>query len=143
MHTRVRATRALGQYFFSGQPSNSRGEFALHRRAAGLHLPAGEFGAVIRKDHFKIAHDLFRVLCRLNIIVLICQHLVCNVLAPASRRLPRSVSYTISLTANLISSQREDYKELSPEVLRISKWVAKLRTRDLHESNGSSLIAEE
>ena len=56
MHARVGAARALRQYFFSTQPSNGRGERALHRDSVGLYLPAGEFGAVVRKSESEISH---------------------------------------------------------------------------------------
>ncbi len=100
MHARIGAAGTLGQYIFPAQPSNGRGQRALHRRPAGLHLPAGEIGAVIRKDQSEIAHILFRVLSCLSIIVT-----VYKVLPPGTRKVRRCVSYTISLTSNFTDDQ--------------------------------------
>ena len=57
---------------------------------AGLYLPAGEVGAIIRKNQFEIAHVFFRVLSCAGTIVSIC---------PVGRyqRARRSVRYTILL----------------------------------------------
>jgi hypothetical protein len=70
----------------------------LNGSPAGLHLPAGKIGAVIRKDQSEITHILFRVLSCPNIIVT-----VYKALLPESRNLRRCVSYTISLTTNLLT----------------------------------------
>lgn len=72
----------------------------MHRRPAGLHLPTGELGTVIRKDQSEIAHDLFRVLSCLNIIVTVYKAL----LLP-SRNVRRRVGYTIALTINFTDEQ--------------------------------------
>jgi hypothetical protein len=72
----------------------------LNSRLAGLHLPASELGAVIRKGQSEITHILFRVLSCLNIIVT-----VYKALLPGSRKVRRRVSYTISLTSNIADDQ--------------------------------------
>src|SRR6202140_5743792 len=69
MHSRVSSPRALRQYLFAGNPSNDRGNCALHCDGIGLHLPAGKFRSVIGDDHFEIAHAaIFRVAVRGSII---------------------------------------------------------------------------
>lgn len=69
MNSRIGAARPLGQYFFSCDSSNDRGKCALHRGRIGLHLPAGEFSAVIGESHFEIAHRvIFRVQPSVRII---------------------------------------------------------------------------
>ena len=65
--------------------------------AAGLHLPAGKIGAIIRKNQSEITHVLFRILgCMGNIIVT-----YNTAVSPQKAR--RRVSYTISLTINLFA----------------------------------------
>ena len=56
VHSGVGTARSLRQYIFAAQPSNSRGERALHGRPAGLHLPARKIGSIIRKDEFEVPH---------------------------------------------------------------------------------------
>jgi hypothetical protein len=53
----------------------------LDGRPAGLHLPAGEIGTVIRKDQSEISHVLFGVLRRLSLIVN-CYDSICSSLPP-------------------------------------------------------------
>ena len=116
----------------------------MNRRPAGLHLPAGEIGAVIREGQSEITHILFRVLSCLSIIVT-----VYKALLPESRNSRRCVSYTISLTSNFTddqfylrsmkkiafaqhckkrtaTSRIKDCKELLPVILRISKQLEKV-----------------
>ena len=68
VHSRIGAPRSLRQYLFSGDASNRRGQCPLHGHRVGLHLPTCEIRSVIRKDHFEIAHAIFRVLCHVPII---------------------------------------------------------------------------
>src|SRR5208282_5498891 len=89
VHARIGPAGALGQYIFPAQPSNGRGQRALHGRPAGLHLPAGEVCAIVRKDQFEIAHVLVESWAKMNP----------RVSRPPSREVRRPVSYTISLTA--------------------------------------------
>ena len=56
MHARIGPSRALWQYVFAGNPSNSRGQRALNAGGTGLDLPATEIGAVVGQDQFQIAH---------------------------------------------------------------------------------------
>ena len=48
---------ALRRDVFAGQPSNSGRQGALNGRQPGLDLPAGEVGAVVGEDEFKVSHD--------------------------------------------------------------------------------------
>ena len=54
----------------------------MHGRPAGLHLPSGEIGTVIRKDQSEISHVFFGVLHRLSFIVRYYES-VCNFLPPS------------------------------------------------------------
>src|ERR1700740_1576185 len=69
MHSRIGSSRPLRQYLFAGNPSNDRGNCALHGDGIGLHLPTGKFRSVIGDNHFEIAHAaIFRVAVRSSII---------------------------------------------------------------------------
>src|SRR5215469_12517267 len=56
VHARIRPSRALRQYVFAGDSSNSRTERALNAGCIGLDLPATEVGAVVGQGQFQIAH---------------------------------------------------------------------------------------
>src|SRR5208283_2297838 len=64
VHAGVGAAGTLGQYIFSTQSSNGRGKRALDRCPAGLHLPSGKIGAIIREDQSEITHVAYRILAR-------------------------------------------------------------------------------
>jgi hypothetical protein len=57
VHTCIGPTRTLWQYFFRGNPSNSRGQCALDGGSIRLYLPPGEFRAIIGEYQLDIAHD--------------------------------------------------------------------------------------
>ncbi len=129
VHTRIGPARPLGQHIFPAQASNSRGQRALQGRPAGLHLPACELGAVIRKDESEIAHVVFRVLSCPSIFVGIRK-----VLLPPSRKVRGRVSYTSSLTTNfaydlrsmescLFPALKEDCHERLQGTLAVSFYV--------------------
>src|SRR6185437_14389784 len=56
VHTRICASRTLGQDFFARNTSNSRGQGALNAGCVGLDLPAAEIGAVVGEGNFQVAH---------------------------------------------------------------------------------------
>ncbi len=132
MHTGIGAAGALGQYIFAGQPSNSRGECALDGGAAGLHLPAGEVGAVVGEDQFEIAHGWLRIRHGLSFVIHLCwfqqYRFAKGLVPPASRNALGRVRYTIALTIPFLRSKvltlgrepasAEESKELWRGVLR-------------------------
>jgi hypothetical protein len=56
MYAGIGSARALRQYFFAGNPSDSRGESALDRRAVGLNLPTAKVRAVVSQRQLDVTH---------------------------------------------------------------------------------------
>ncbi len=100
VHARVGAAGALRQHMFPAQACNRRGQRALHGRPSGLHLPAEEVRAIVRKDEFEIAHVLFRVLSCPRIAIGIY-----TVLPLPWRNARRRVSYTSLLTIDFANDR--------------------------------------
>src|SRR5271156_5491401 len=58
MSPSVGAPGCLRQNLFAGHSSNSRGECALDCSGIRLHLPSGEFGAVVGQNKFEVARHI-------------------------------------------------------------------------------------